>query len=357
MSEGPNPTPPSDAPPPEPPAAEPPPAEPPPAEPAAWEPAPAEPPAAEAPAGESQAPAGYYPPPTEAPAAPAPRRRSGPLVAIIAVVLIVIVAVLGYGVGGYAYAQGKLNSAQDAYNSVVDHQNSLNDTVKSLNTSLTSTDFSTASTSAIQDSKGKIAQMVSKSQSAQPQITTDDASLAKAEDSLNENSWLTLLRKPDIDKTHTRIEHLRKALAIAKTLTTDYVQVGGFENALLDVIVDLDDLSAKAQATDLNGATTADGKLKTDIDKAILLDKAPGMPAEMDTLLQDLKALANDFGTLLADAKAGDSAGANTAEKALEADAAKIQAVDYKKIGDDINSYYNPLIDEYNSEVDKANST
>ena len=337
MSEGPYGTPPSDAPPPEPP--------------------PAETPSMEAPAGESQAPGGYFPPPSEGPPAPAPRKRSGALLPIIVVVVIVIVAVLGYGVGGYAYAQGKLNSAQDTYNSVVGHQNSLNDAVKSLDTQLTSTDFSTASTSAIQQSKSKLADMVSKSQNAQPQITSDDASLAKAEDSLNDNSWLTLLRKPDIDKMHTRIEHLRKALAIAKTLTSDYVQVGTFENALLDVIVDLDDLSAKAQATDLNGATTADGKLKTDVDKAISLDKAPGMPAEMDTLLQDLKALANDFGTLLAAAKAGDSTGANTAEKALEADAAKIQAVDYKKIGDDINSFYNPLIDQYNSEVDKANST
>jgi hypothetical protein len=351
MSEGPYGTPPSDTPPPEPPPAEPP------AEPSAWESPPAEPPAAEAPAGESQAPGGYFPPPSGAPAAPAPRKRSGALVAIIAVVVIVIVAVLGYGIGGYAYAGGKLNSAQDAYNSVVDHQNSLNDTIKSLDTQLTSTDFSTATTSEIQQSKSKVTDMVTKSQSAQPQISSDDAALAKAEDSLNENSWLTLLRKPDIDKADTRIEHLRKALAVAKTLTADYVQVGTFENALLDVIVDLDDLTAKAQATDLNGATAADEKLKTDVDKAISLDKAPGMPTEMDTLLQDLKALANDFGTLLAAAKAGDSAGANAAEKSLEADAGKLQTVDYKKIGDDINSFYNPLIDQYNSEVDKANST
>ena len=338
MSEGPYGTPPSDTPPPEPPPAEPPAME-------------------EAPAGESQAPGGYFPPPSGAPAAPAPRKRSGSLVAIIAVVVIVIVAVLGYGVGGYAYAQSKINSAQDSYNSVVDHQNSLNDTVNSLSSQITGSDVTTASSSSISQQKTAIQGIVSKSQSAQSQIATDDTTLANAESSLQQNSWLTVLRKPDIDKTQTRIDHLRKALADAKTITADYVQIGTFYSALYDVVTDLDDVGAKAQAKDLAGAAAANQKLKADTDKAISLDKAPGLPADVDALLQDIKSLATHFAALFAAVAAGDSTGASNAETALEADLTKIEAINYTKIGTDIEAYYKPLIDAYNSEVDKANST
>lgn len=319
------------------------------------------PPAAEPappPPAESESPSPYYSPPPggPGPVTTAPRSR-GPLVAIIVVVVLLIVAVLGYGGGGWFYAQGRLNSATDAYNGVVAHQNSLNDTVRSLNAQLTSTDFATASSSNIQQAKTTVAQMVTNSQNAQPQIASDDAALAAAQDSLTQNSWLTLLRKSEIDKQEARMGHLRKALADAKTITADYVQLGTFYGSLLSVITDLDTLSAKAQATDLSGADAADQTLKTDVDKAISQDKAPGLPAAMDTLLQDLKALAADFGTLISAAKAGNSAGATAAEKALEADAAKIQAVDYTKIGSDIDAFYKPLMDDYNSEVDKANST
>lgn len=317
--------------------------------------APAEPVAAGAPAPESQAPSSYFPPPSGAPPAAARRGSAGRLVGIVAVVVILIVLVVGYGAGGYLYAGGKLNSANDVYNGVVAHQNALTDTIKSLDTQFP--DVSSASPASVDQARGTVGQMISNSQAAQPQIAADDASLATASASLNENTWLTALRKPDIDKAQTRITHLRNALAVAKTLTADYVQVGNFEQALLNVTTDLEDLGAKAQATDLNGADTADQKLKADVDKATSLDKAPGMPASMDQLMQDLKALANDFGTLITDAKAGDATGAQNAEKALEADAAKLQALDQTKMNSDIKAYYDPLIAQYNAEIDKANST
>ncbi len=364
--------PPSDAPPPEPPPEERRAPEPPAGQPPATEPPPAaEPPAAEPAAAESATPSeptrvgpapetpgppqAYFPPPMGQPGVPPHRRGAGPLIGIIVVVVIVIVAVLGYGVGGYAYAGAKLNDAQDKYNAVVDHQNTLNDTLKSLDTSFPDVSGS-ASASSVTQAKANVSQMITKSQDAQPQIASDDGSLAAASSSLDQNSWLTVLRKPDIDKAHSRIDHLRKALALAKTLTADYVQVGNFEQALLDVVSDLDDLSAKASASDLTGADTADQKLKADIDKAISLDKAPGLPATMDQLLQALKALGNDFGTLISDAKSGNQAGAQAAENALMADATKIQAIDESKMDTDIKGYYDPLVAQYNSEINAANS-
>ena len=319
------------------------------------EPTPAETPPAETPASEAPA-SSYVPPPSAQPAAP-PRRGAGPLVAIAAIVVILIVIVLAYGVGGYAYAQGKINSAQSSYNAVVDHQNSLNDTVNSLNGKITGADVSTASAASIAQDKAAIQGIVSKSQAAQSQIDSDDQSLQNADSSLQQNSWLTVLRKPDIDKMHTRIQHLRTALADAKTITADYVKIGTFYQALFDVVSDLNDVGTKAEAKDLAGANAATAKLKTDTDKAISLDKAPGLPADVDTLLQAIKSLATDFAALFTAVANNDSSAANAANTALQADVAKIQAVNYTKIGTDIDNFYKPLIDAYNSEIDKANST
>lgn len=281
--------------------------------------------------------------------------RPRPIVVIAIVFLVVIVAVLGYGIVGYAYAQAKINDAQTRYNAVVNHQNSLTDTITSLDTSLADVSGN-ASASSIQQEKGTVGQMITKSQDAQHQIAFDDASLASATDSLSQNSWLTVLRKPDIDKAHTRIDHLRNALAIARSLAADYVQVGNFEQTLLDVVSDIDDLAAKL-ATDPNGAATADAKLKADIDKAISSDKAPGLPASVDELLQDLKTLANDFGTLIADQIKGDSAGAQNANAAVQADGAKVDAIDEAKINSDIKAFYASLVAQYNAEIDRANNT
>jgi hypothetical protein len=42
--------------------------------------------------------------------------------------------------------------------------------------------------------------------------------------------------------------------------------------------------------------------------------------------------------------------------KAVEADVAKLEAYNYDKIINEVKSFYQPLIDAFNSEVAKANS-
>jgi hypothetical protein len=304
------------------------------------------------PAGEAGTPS-YYPPP-EAAMGPPPRRRSlAPIIAAVVIVVVLIAAIGGYLVAGVAFAQSRLSNANNAYNTVVAHQNNLNDTINGLSKQMT-TDFSNASTNELTSDKSTMAQIVTKSQAAQSEIDSDDAALAKADDGLKENQWLTVLRKSDIDKQSTRIGHARKALATAKVITSDYVQVGNFFQAFYDLLIDFDTLGAKAQAQDLTGVAAADEKLKTDTTKAISLDKAPGIPAEMDQFLQDVKALANDFSALL---NARTQSAQQAAEKALNADLKKIESVDSTKMGNDIDGFYQKLIDQYNSEVDKANGT
>ena len=75
----------------------------------------------------------------------------------------------------------------------------------------------------------------------------------------------------------------------------------------------------------------------------------------MDTALVDIQAFAKDFALLLNDAAANDTAGAQSAYAALQADSTKVQATDFTTIGTSVDAYYQPLIDQYNSEIDKAN--
>lgn len=287
-------------------------------------------------------------------APPGPARSRGPLIAIVGVVIIVVVAVLGYGAVGYAYSQGRLNSAKDSYNGVVDHVNKYTDAMNALTTKLTSTNLSTATTAELQQSKTAMTQFVTSSQQAQGQIGTDDATLAKAGDDLQQNSWLTAINKSEMDKATTRIGHLRKALSDAKVVTADYVQLGTFYEAFYDMLIDFDAIGSQSSASGLSAAVA---KIKTDVTKAISLDKAPGLPPEMDAFLKDVQTTANDFTTLLAAIAAGDQAATDAATAAVQKDATKLDAYDFNKMGDAIDAFYKPMIDDYNSEVDKANKT
>jgi hypothetical protein len=235
----------------------------------------------------------------------------------------------------------------------IDHQNDLTDTVNSLNDKLGANSLKSGSAASLQSSKALIQQIVDKSQTAQSQIDGDDSSLAKADASLKDNSWLTVMSKSRLDNGSAKIGHERKALAAAKSITAGYVQTGKFYLSFYDVVIDLDDLGTKAEASDLAGTSAAAVKLKADTTTAISLDKAPGLPTETETLLHDFQNLAVDFTNLI---NARNQTAVNAAEKALESDANKVSNFDYTKFDTAFNSYYKPLIDTYNSEVSQANA-
>jgi hypothetical protein len=329
----------------------------PPATPPAETPLPAEtpPPAAEPePAAEAPAPYPYSAPP---PAPARPARSMRPLLAIIVAVIIVIVAVIGYAVAGYAYSQSRLSSSRDAYNSVVGNENKITDAVNGLSTKLTGANVANASSADLKADQTVVGQLVTQSQAAQSQIAADDAKLAKAESDLKQNQWLTVISKSDIDKTTTRIGHLRKAMADAKTITADYVQIGNFYQAFLDMALDFDTIGNTTSSSDLTAVGAAIQKLKTDVAKAISLDKAPGLPTDMDAFLKDVQAVANDFSNVINTAASGDSSAFDTAVSKLNADTAKLDTFDFNKMANAIDAFYKPLIDDYNSEVEKANAT
>jgi len=297
------------------------------------------------------------PPDYGAPPPPAPRRGRGPLVAIVLVVLLLILVGGGYVVGGFVYANGKVNSATDAYNKVVDHENALTDLFNKLDAQFSTNNKNTAtnSTDSIKQDKTLNLQLASQSQAAQPTVESDDQALATAASSLNENSWLTALSKSSLDKSANRISHARAALAVAKTILADSILYGTFYASVDDAALDLDALDTAFNAGDLNAIDSAITTLKSDVAKAIQEDSAPGVASQMDPFLKDLQKTANDFAALVAAARAGNSSGVNAAAAALEADSTKLDGYDFAAMGTSESAYYKALIDKYNTEVDAAN--
>jgi hypothetical protein len=277
---------------------------------------------------------------------------------VIAVILgaILVVAAIGYAGAGYAFSSSRLDNAGNVYNNVVTHQNVITDQFNNITSKLTAVNLTSSNATDYQQSHDFYVQLVNQSQAAQPAITADDASLAAAQSRLKESSWLTVLNRSKLDQVSAKIGHERNALASAKAITGDMVQLGTFFQSYDNAFLDLDTVGNKEQASDFSGAAATIAKLKTDTAKAIQLSSAPGLPAEMKLLMTDMQTLAVDNAKLLDDAIKSDASAAQTDVKAVEADVAKLEAYNYDKIINEVKSFYQPLIDAFNSEVAKANS-
>jgi hypothetical protein len=266
--------------------------------------------------------------------------------------VIVVIGVIGYAVAGFAYASSRVAGANRSLNTVVSHQNSLNTTFKELDTK-----FSGLNSSASFDPKAAhtlIDQFVVNARAAGTTVDQDDASLVSARASLDEQQWLTALSKANLDKEAQRIAHARTGLATAKTIAADYVQDGQFLQSFLDAATDLDTLGTQSANADLAAAKTTLVTMKTHVDKALQLATAPGLPVELHDLMVDFQALVADFGKLLDAAAAGDNNVITSAEQAVEKEATKISAYNFDKISTEIDAFYKPLVDTFNSEMAAA---
>jgi|GEM_PF-1205042 len=347
------------------------PEEPPAAAPAAT---PAEPPAAthaeapieaplEAPATPAEPPAATHAEaPIEAPAqAPPPamtevrRPRSGGLrTVIIAIILValIVIALIGYAVVGYAAGESRVSEANKSLNSVTSDQNKFTTTFNSMSDKFSG--LSTGSSFDPQQAKTLVDQFVTDAQASSATVDKDEATLTAAATKLDDQSWLTAVDKGNIDKAHARINHALKALAAAKVVSDDYVQDGQFLQAFMDTIIDLDKLSTQAGNNDLAGAKATVATLKTHVDTATQRSTAPGLPPEFHALMVDFGTMASDFGKLLDAAIAGDDSGITTYSDKVTADATKIGAYNFTKMGTDIDAFYKPYIDTFNSEMTAA---
>jgi hypothetical protein len=296
-------------------------------------------------------------PPAEAPPAPsAPGARNTRNTRVIAAIVIaVLVAVFGYAAAGFAFATSRLDGARNTYNAVVAHQNDITDTVNLFNTKFTTTNAAAAA-SDLKADRSLLDEVVSKSKAAETTSADDDALLASAQASLADSSWLTVFNRSNLDHYSSKIGHERKALGDSKTLTGDYVLLATFYQSFFDALIDFDTVGNKIQASDFQGALAGVSTLQTDLGKALQASSAPGLPPEVHQFIVDFQTFATDEGKLLAAVNSSDVSAGQSLSPKVTADVTKLDSYDFTKIGTDIASYYTPLIDDYNSEISKANS-
>jgi hypothetical protein len=275
---------------------------------------------------------------------------------IAAILIVLIVAVIGYAIAGFTFATSRIDRARTTYNAVVAHQNAITDTVNLFNTKFTTTNTNAAATASdLKADRSLLDQVVSESRAAEATSAADDVSLASAQASLTDNSWLTVFDRSSLDNYSRKIGHERKALGDSKTLAGDYVPLAMFYQSFFDTLIDFDVVGNKIQASDFAGAVADVATLKTDLGKALQATNAPGLPPEVRLFIIDFQTFATDETSLLVAVNSSDVSAGQALSPKVTADVTKLDSYDFTKIGTEIASYYTPLIDDYNSEISKAN--
>ncbi|HET9782912.1 MAG TPA: hypothetical protein VFR33_14165 [Candidatus Dormibacteraeota bacterium] len=272
----------------------------------------------------------------------------------IAVLGVLIIGVILYAGSGIVYAGVLTSSAERTLGTVVSHQNKLNTSFTEIDGEVTALNGS--GTFNPQQAVALVDKSVTNSQVATATINQDDSSLASVQGQLTASRWLTLVGHSSIDRESARISHARNALAAARTVAADQALDGRFWHSMYTSLSELDTLNNQASAGDLTTAKTTLGKLQTDVAQAVQLSTSPGLPADLHSLIVDLQTFVTDYGKQLDAQIAGDDATVAQDESTIDSDRAKLGTYDVDKIGSEIDGFYRPLIDRFNSEIAAATS-
>jgi len=302
----------------------------------------------------------YPPPPAEPPTGFVPARNTvtqyrtprsfWAIIAAVVAVVVVLVAIAGYTVAGYAFTSSRISDASGAIITANAHRVYVNTTFDLLDQQVAaftgSADLATA--------KGSAAQVVNQSQTMGSTESGDDLAIASVRARLNDQQWLTSLNRGRLSAEANRLDHARKAVDTARTAAGDYAQLGQFLQAFVQVLSDWDTLTTDAGNNDFVGAASADKSLQTDVVTALGATSAPGLPAEFHDYLIALQSYSLDVGKALNAIVAHDKAALDAANQLVRADTAKLDVIDFSGSPTQIKSYYQRFRDDFNSEMDKA---
>jgi hypothetical protein len=272
----------------------------------------------------------------------------------VAVLGILIIGVILYAGAGIVYAGVLTSSTERTLGTVVSHQNSLNTSFNEIDNEVSALNGS--GTFNPQQAVALVDKSVANSQIATTTINQDDHSLASAQGQLAASHWLTLVGHSSIDRETVRVQHARNALAAARTIAADQMLDGQFWHSLYTVLSELDTLNNQAAGGDLTSAKTTLTKLQADATLGVQQSTSPGLPSDLHSLMSDLQTFVTDFGKQLDAQIAGDDATVAQDESVIDSDRAKLGSYDVDKIGTEIDAFYKPLIDRFNSEIAAATS-
>lgn len=263
-----------------------------------------------------------------------------------------LVIVLGglYALVGYSIASSHTSAAQAALDSTLGHRVDFSQSIANLDDGFVA--FSATAFDPVQY-KTEVDGFVSSSRAQSANMAADDKQLESAARKLGDSRWLIALSTAGLDRAATRVQHARKALAAGKTITADYLQFGQFLEVYSQVLLDVGDVGSSS-TTDLSAAMTTVSSLQTHVGSALGLSNAPGIPPEVHELLVDLQTVASDFQAALSALSANDDAAYATARAKGDKDLAVLGAVQTSKVGDEVNSFYQPYFDTYRQELQLA---
>jgi hypothetical protein len=272
----------------------------------------------------------------------------------IAVLGILIIGIILYAGTGIVYAGALSASAERTLSTVVSHQNSLNTSFNEIDSEVNA--LGGSGTFNPQQAVGLVDRSVTSSQIAASTIRQDDSSLASVQGQLDSSRWLTLVGHSMVDRESARVGHARNALAAARMIAADQVLDGHFWHALYTALGELDTLNNQSGSGDFTSAKSTLGTMQADVAQAVQKSTAPGLPPDLHSLMVDLQTFMSDFGKQLDAQIAGDDAGVAQYQSSLDADRGKLGTYNVDKIGSDIDAFYRPLIDRFNSEIAAATS-
>lgn len=272
----------------------------------------------------------------------------------IAVLGVLIIGVILYAGTGIVYAGALSSSSEGTLSTVVSHQNALNTSFNEIDSEVAA--LGGSGTFDPQQAVGLVDRSVTSSQAAASMINRDDSSLASVQEQLDSSRWLTLVGHSTVDRERARVGHARNALAAARMIAADQVLDGHFWRALYSALGELDTLNNQSGSGDFTSAKTTLAAMQTDVGQAVQQSTAPGLPSDLHSLMVDLQTFVSDFGKQLDAQIAGDDAAVVQYQASLDADRNKLGTYNVDKIGSDIDAFYRPLIERFNSEIAAATS-
>jgi len=267
---------------------------------------------------------------------------------------ILIIGVILYAGTGIVYAGVLSSSAERTLNTVVSHQNSLNTSFSEIDSEASA--LGGSGTFNPQQAVTLVDRSVTNSQIAALTINQDDSSLASVQGQLDASRWLTLVGHSSVVRESARVGHARNALGAARMIAADQVLDGHFWHSLYTALAELDTLNNQAGSGDYASAKSTLVRMQTDVVQAVQESTAPGLPPDLHALMVDLQTFASDFGKQLDAQIAGDDAAVVQYQSSLDSDRNKLGTYNVDKIGSDIDAFYRPLIERFNSEIAAATS-
>src|SRR5258708_26886767 len=297
----------------------------------------------------------YPPPPPEPPASFAPGANNAnqdhaprafwAIIAAVVAVVVLVVAIVGYAVAGYTFTSSRISDASGAISTANAQRVYVNTTFDLLDHQVTAFSTSTDLTAAKSDAM----EVVNQSQTMSLTEVGDDQALASVRARLNDQQWLTSLNRGRLTAEAGRLDHARNAVVTARTAAGDYVQLGQFLQAYVQVLTDWDMVSSDTTNHDVVGAASADTSMQAAATNALLAPAAPRPPCHCHDYLTALQSYSVDVGKFLNAIATQDPAALDAAGKLLTADTAKLDAVDFSAPPPPLTSYYQRYRYHFNS--------